>query len=169
MTFNYKRTVRLENYLEIIFRMENKQMAARVKDIAEKLKLKKGSVSGALKSLAGKGFVEYSPYQPIHLTDEGRCLAEAIVKRNLVLSRFLVEVLQIEPDDSEIVARRMGPAVTEGIVGRMTEFMAVLNAYASASNMSSRFLDENKKIAQSVAAVKLLHDFNKSGPLQDYR
>ena len=52
----------LENYLETILELEKANKVARAKDIADKLNLQRGSVTGALKSLAAAGLINYHPY-----------------------------------------------------------------------------------------------------------
>jgi DtxR family transcriptional regulator, Mn-dependent transcriptional regulator len=52
----------MQDYLEAILTIQEKYQVARVKDIAEKLDILKGSVTGALKNLAEKGLINYEPY-----------------------------------------------------------------------------------------------------------
>jgi DtxR family Mn-dependent transcriptional regulator len=61
----------LEDYLETILELEKTQKVARVKDIAEMRGVLRGSVTGALKSLAEKGLINYEPYSFITLTRKG--------------------------------------------------------------------------------------------------
>ena len=49
----------LEDYLEAIFRLINEKGAAKAKDIANHMKVKRPSVTGALKSLAKKNLINY--------------------------------------------------------------------------------------------------------------
>jgi DtxR family transcriptional regulator, Mn-dependent transcriptional regulator len=61
----------LENYLETILYLEQSQKVARAKDIADRLNVQRGSVTGALKNLSEKGYINYEPYSFITLTSEG--------------------------------------------------------------------------------------------------
>jgi DtxR family Mn-dependent transcriptional regulator len=65
----------LEDYLETILSLEKTNKVARVKDIAEKMGVLRGSVTGALKSLVEKGFINYEPYSYITLTKKGAAIA----------------------------------------------------------------------------------------------
>lgn len=130
----HRQTQSTEKYLEAIFRLERKNGAVRVKDIATELGLQKGSVSGALKKLDERGLIVYPPYQPINLTDEGRRIAEYIVWRHGILTRFLAEVLQMAPDEAESAGRRLGYAVEEKVIVRMLNFMAGSYAHAFSSS-----------------------------------
>jgi len=51
----------LEDYLEVIFHLEKSNRVARAKDIADQMNVQRASVTGALKALAGKGLINYSP------------------------------------------------------------------------------------------------------------
>ena len=71
----------LEDYLEAIFHIVGEKQAARAKDIAKRLKVNNSSVTGALRSLAEKGMINYAPYDVITLTTKGQKLAEDVVRR----------------------------------------------------------------------------------------
>ena len=62
----------MEDYLEAIFHISSEKQAARAKDIADRLKVNKSSVTGALRSLSEKGYVNYAPYDIITLTGKGK-------------------------------------------------------------------------------------------------
>ena len=108
-----------EKYVEAIFRLENKKGVVRITDLAIELGLKKGTVSGAAKTLRKQKIIDYAPYQSIRLTAAGRRAADKILRRNRILEQFLSQVLKIDPEISETAARRMGAAVDERVVERM--------------------------------------------------
>ncbi len=60
----------LEDYLEIILDLEKTHKVARTRDIAEKKGVKRGTVTGALKSLGEKGLITYEPYSFVTLTQK---------------------------------------------------------------------------------------------------
>lgn len=132
-----------DKYLEAIFRIEKKNGAVRVKNVALELGLLKGSVSGALKKLEALGYIDYPPYQPITLTARGRRIAESIVQRNRVLARFLTEVLQMSPETSRTAVRRMGPATPEMVIECMRRFLSGLPRGPAASQPGAGYPAEN--------------------------
>lgn len=113
----------MEDYLETIYILEQAQRVARAKEIAERMGVGKGSVTGALKSLEAKGLINYAPYRHITLTPEGNRLAREIVHRHAVLKDFLTEVLRLEPDVAETTACRMEHAVDEAVLDRLVCFL----------------------------------------------
>ena len=51
----------LEDYLETILELQTTNTVARSKDIAERLDIKRGSVTGMLKKLAAQELINYEP------------------------------------------------------------------------------------------------------------
>jgi DtxR family transcriptional regulator, Mn-dependent transcriptional regulator len=117
----------MEDYLEVILDLEETNKVARAKDIAEKLGIQRGSVTGALKSLEEKNLINYSPYSFITLTDTGARIAKIIARRHQVLKDFLVKVLQLDPESAEVTACRMEHTVDEAAIERLVLFVEYLN------------------------------------------
>ena len=78
----------LEDYLQVIFHLEESHRVARAKEIAAQMKVQRASVTGALKALASRGLINYSPYSHITLTVAGRHVAQDIVRRHNTLREF---------------------------------------------------------------------------------
>jgi len=117
----------MENYLEAILELEQTNKVARAKEIAEKLEIKKGSVTGGLKSLADKGLINYVPYSFITLTERGRKLAEDIAYRHRVLKDFLLNILQVDPETAEHTACRMEHAIDGKTLERLVCFVEYIH------------------------------------------
>ncbi len=116
----------LEDYLEVILGLERENKVARAKDIAQKLGIQPGSVTGGLKSLVEKNLINYEPYSFITLTAEGARIAKTITRRHRVLKDFLLKVLQLDEDTAEAAACRMEHAVDELSVERLVDFVEYL-------------------------------------------
>lgn len=116
----------LEDYLEAIFLIIRKKQAVRAKDIGEALKVGKASVTGALRALAGKGLINYAPYDVITLTEHGRDKAEDIVRRHEGLKNFFVRVLAVDKDEADASACRLEHEVSEEVLERFMSFMDYL-------------------------------------------
>ena len=101
----------LEDYLEVILKLEQSQRVARAKDIAEKTKVQRGSVTSALKNLKEKKLINYEPYSFITLTPKGKKLAKEITHRHAVLRNFLLMILQLDEETAELTACRMEHAI----------------------------------------------------------
>jgi len=87
-----------EEYLEALYTLTRNGKLASTKEISEYLKIAPSSVTEMLKKLADKGYVNYSPYRGITLTDEGFKIAEKMARRHRLLERFLYDILKIRKD-----------------------------------------------------------------------
>ncbi|HBA82800.1 MAG TPA: metal-dependent transcriptional regulator [Verrucomicrobia bacterium] len=113
-----------EDYLEAIFHIETAKQAARAKDISDRLGVTRASVTGALKALAGKSLVNYSPYDLVTLTQAGRKAARDVVRRHEAMHDFFVKVLKIGEEEAEKSACRMEHALSPHILERFLQFVA---------------------------------------------
>lgn len=82
MEDNMEKTISLseniEDYLETILALQTQNTVARSKDIAERLDIKRGSVTGMLKKLAARKLINYEPYGYVTLTPEGEKIAKKL-------------------------------------------------------------------------------------------
>lgn len=118
----------LEDYIEAIYHIIEEKLVARSKEIAALLGVSRASVTEALRALSKKGLINYSPYEAITLTDEGKEVAEDVIFRHEALKRFFVEVLTIDDAIAEEGACKIEHAAPPEIIARMiqfTEFMQV--------------------------------------------
>lgn len=113
----------LEDYLETILDLEKTNKVARAKDIAEKLGVLRGSVTGALKTLAERDLINYAPYSYITLTAKGKTIAREINRRHTVIRTFLANVLLLEPEKAEANACRMEHAMDTAAINRLVQFI----------------------------------------------
>lgn len=97
----------MEDYLEAIYIIENKNKVARITDIANHLNIKKSSVSKALKILAEKDLINYEPYQFITLKTSGIILAQRISNKHKAFKLFCESILHINEKDSDLIACKM--------------------------------------------------------------
>ena len=116
----------LEDYLETIHHIEAEKKAARVKDIAGRMDVRSASVTGALRSLAKRGLVNYSPYDIVTLTPEGEAVARKIVRRHGALNNFFRNVLCVEEKVAEDCACRMEHMVSDGVLERFVSLAELL-------------------------------------------
>ncbi len=126
MTSTYAVSESMEDYLKTIFKVINKQHVARPKDIAKILKVSAPSVTGALRSLAEKEFIHYSPYDLITLTQKGENAAKDVIRRHDVLQNFFEKVLLVEQKEADEVACRMEHVVSPNIMDRFISFIEFL-------------------------------------------
>jgi len=118
----------LEDYLEAILELQTTKTVARSKDIAGKLDIKRGSVTGMLKKLADHKFVNYEPYGYVTLTPEGKKIALEIKRRHVFLNDFLHRILGIDKKKADLTACRMEHAMDHQTFQKFTEFIQKIDS-----------------------------------------
>jgi DtxR family Mn-dependent transcriptional regulator len=86
-------SVKYREYAEAIWELEEEGIAPIQARIADWLGVSRASVSEMVRKMESDGLV--TTEGAIHLTDEGRHLAEVVVRRHRLAERFLVEVLRL--------------------------------------------------------------------------
>lgn len=82
----------LEDYLETILLLYQKNGQVRSIDIATEMNFSKPSVSVAMKNLREKGYILMADNGYISLTDSGRARAESVLERHTILSSWLMSM-----------------------------------------------------------------------------
>jgi len=113
----------MEDYLEAIYHIVTAKQAARAKDIARRLDVNNSSVTGALRTLSEKGYINYAPYDVITLTPKGHKHAEDVVRRHEALMDFFTKVLCVDKDEASDAACKMEHAVSRTILDRLIRFV----------------------------------------------
>ncbi len=116
-------TSAMEDYLEVIYHLEQESRIARVRDIAKRLDVKMSSVSSALKILGTRGLIRYDPHQFITLTEKGILRAKEIVRKHEILKRFLATVLQINDSVAEDNACRIEHYLDPEVIDKLIRFL----------------------------------------------
>lgn len=102
-----------ENYLETIYMLKKKYGFVRSVDIAKELDFSKPSVSRGVGILRDGGYLEVGDNGNLILTEKGEEKAKAIFERHQILTKFLVEILKVEPTVAEADACRMEHIISE--------------------------------------------------------
>ena len=115
---------RFEEYLETILYITKKNRGlARTSQIAEELNLSAPSVTEMVQKLSESGYIEYTPYHGVALTDKGCTEALKIKRRHQLLETFLVDVLGTDPKFAHEEACKMEHSISESTIDKMCAFM----------------------------------------------
>jgi len=112
----------MEDYLEIIYRLEKKKGFARTSDISSFFGHKPSSVTGMLQKLDEQALVNYEKYRGVTLTAKGKQLAKDVSRRHETLVSFL-KVLGIDKEIAEEDACRIEHAVHKETIERLRKFV----------------------------------------------
>ena len=117
----------LEDYLETILELQTTNTVARSKDIAERLDIKRGSVTGMLKKLAAQELINYEPYGYVTLTPAGEKVAKEIEKRHILLKDFLFRFIGVDEKTADETACRMEHAMDKATFKKFKAFVEELD------------------------------------------
>jgi len=87
--------------------------------LAERMGLRRSTVSEAIRKLNEQGLLAHAPYGNIELTDTGRAHAVAMVRRHRLLETFLVQSLGYGWDEVHDEAEILEHAVSDTMVNRI--------------------------------------------------
>jgi len=89
-------THQAEEYLEAIYRLEQKGGFARTMELARNLNVVPGSVTNTIENLKRKGLVIHKPYKGVKLTENGRKIASSVLRRHRLAERLLTDILHLD-------------------------------------------------------------------------
>lgn len=118
-------TSNAEDYLKALYSIceENREEAASTGDVAQRLGLTPGSVTGMLQRLERAGLVDYAPHQGARLTSSGRKEALRIVRRHRLLELFLVESLGMPWDEVHEEADLLEHSASDRLIDRIDKHL----------------------------------------------
>ena len=131
----------LEDYLETIAHLIEIEGHAHTKKIAESLNVKMPSVTAALKQLASLGYIQYSTHFPVELTMEGKRIADEVIRRHEVLTRFFAGILGLNSQQASETACRMEHVVDDSTIERFVLFSDALTKRADAQELRVYLMD----------------------------
>lgn len=107
-----------ENYIEWIYRLSLRG-PVRAAQLADKLGIQRSSVTRSVGVLVEKGLVIHESHREISLTESGHRLGQAIVRRDECLTRLLVEVLAVSPEQADPEVHRLEHVISEDLLLRL--------------------------------------------------
>jgi len=135
-----------ETYIETIDALIRTLGYAAVTDIAKELDVKSPSVTSMLKKLDSVGFVKYTPYRNVTLTQGGKDLASFLRKRQKPLQAFLV-MLGVSAEVAEDDACKIEHILHASTLDELSKFVGYVQ-----SAQGKGLLEEFKKYEKTKKA-----------------
>jgi DtxR family Mn-dependent transcriptional regulator len=105
-----------EEYLEAIYRLENKTGFARTMELARQLNVVPGSVTNTIAGLERRGLVIHEPYRGVKLTEKGRKLSLYVLRRHRLAERLLTDILHLDWSEVHDAACKLEHAIPANII-----------------------------------------------------
>ena len=112
-------TVAEEEYLQIMFWLEEAGLPITGANIARAMQLSPPTVSEMIGRLVDDGYVDRAEDKTLSFTEQGRAEAKAIVRRHRLIERFLTDVLGVPWDEVHEEAERLEHAMSPVLEERM--------------------------------------------------
>ena len=112
-------TVAEEEYLQMMFWLEEAGLPITGANIARAMQLSPPTVHEMIGRLEGDGYVHRADDKSVEFTGKGRSEAEAITRRHRLIERFLTDVLGIPWDEVHEEAERLEHAMSPTLEERM--------------------------------------------------
>ena len=130
---------RIEDYLEELFLLESTGRSVTVTDLAERLKITKGTVTATVQKLVDLELLKHERYGTLHLTDAGRRKGMTVFRRHEGFRAFFHELLGLDRDHSSEMACSM-----DHYVDNVTEerLYALLEYFRKAKAEHQSWVDE---------------------------
>ncbi len=98
-------------------------MKERLQPLEATGQLSEASVTQLFKWLGERGYVRYTPYHGVELTEAGHVIATELVRRHRLLELFLTQIMGFPLDKVDAEAEQVEHAISDAFVERMDELL----------------------------------------------
>jgi DtxR family Mn-dependent transcriptional regulator len=116
-------TSAIEDYLRTIYSLEEEIQPVIAARVAEEVGVTPSTMVSTLRRLEREGYLKVLRRKEIHLTTEGRQVAERILRRHFLLERFLTDLLGLDWVKAHQEAHRLEHAVSQEVEDRLAKLL----------------------------------------------
>lgn len=109
----------VEEYLEGIYRLQEKSGVARTSDIVKVLQVVPGTVTNTVERLEREGMLRHEPYRGVKLTDKGRKIALDVIRRHRLSERLLTDFMRVDWDKAHDAACKLEHGITDDVIKKL--------------------------------------------------
>jgi DtxR family Mn-dependent transcriptional regulator len=109
----------MENYLKVIYEVQEKDRPATTSSIAQRMNIAAPSVTAMIKKLADLKLVRHEPYQGVRLTPVGEKAALEVIRHHRLLELYLAEALDVPWDRVHDEAEKLEHVISEDLEDRI--------------------------------------------------
>ena len=126
----------IEDYLEIIYILQNKAGKVKTSDISSAFNISPASVTEIFKKLSDDNYINYEKYSGVLLTRKGEKIAIETKRKHNILKKFLI-IIGIGEDAADEEACKIEHIVDLETIKRLSKFVKFLQK----SEEETRWLD----------------------------
>jgi len=116
-------TAAIEEYLECIYKLQEKSGVARTSDIVKSLSVAPGTVTNTVEWLEKQNLVNHKPYKGVKLTQKGRKIALQVIRKHRLSERLLVDILHMRRDQAHDAACKLEHSITDEMIKPLEEVL----------------------------------------------
>jgi DtxR family Mn-dependent transcriptional regulator len=114
----------LEDYLKAIYQLSEEGKPVIAARIAAETGVSPSTIFATLRRLAKEGYVTINRRKEIHLTHDGKTVAENIVRRHFLTERFLTDLLGLDWVKAHQEAHRLEHAISQDVEERLAKLLS---------------------------------------------
>lgn len=103
----------IEEYLEAIYRLEEKKGSAKTGDLAKELNVTLGTITNTIESMEKQNLIIHKPYKGVNLTKKGQKIALDVIRRHRLSERLLTDILKLEWSKAHDAACKLEHAIAD--------------------------------------------------------
>lgn len=107
--------------MKAIYRLSDDRREVQTGSLAELLGVVPGTATATIKRLAARGLVEHRPYKGVELTETGRPVAVAAIRRHRICERFLADYLGYSWQEADELATAFEHDLPQAVEDRIFE------------------------------------------------
>lgn len=119
-----KITHAIEDYLKSIYQLAEESQPVIAARLAAETGVSPSTIFTTLRRLAREGYVNINRRKEIHLTDDGKKVAERIVRRHFLTERFLTDLLGLDWVKAHQEAHRLEHAISQDVEERLAKLLS---------------------------------------------
>jgi DtxR family transcriptional regulator, Mn-dependent transcriptional regulator len=113
----------LEDYLKAIYQLSEEAKPVIAARLADETGVSPSTIFATLRRLAKEGYVTINRRKEIHLTNDGKKVAENIVRRHFLTERFLTDLLGLDWVKAHQEAHRLEHAISQEVEERLAKLL----------------------------------------------
>jgi len=116
-------TSQTEEFLESIYRLQERDGVAKTGELVEMLRVVPGTVTNTIERLEKRRLVTHETYRGVKLTEEGMNIALRILRSHRLSERLLTDILHMKWNQVHEAACRLEHGITDDVAGNIEKVL----------------------------------------------